>query len=99
MGLACGIPQDDESRGRKHIRAGVKKSVEHRIKFEILQAVGGITRTRCHVVPLQYLVENNSVEESSKAETEENASQHGELFELFSQRFTLLVILGDVCGN
>jgi hypothetical protein len=66
-----------------------KNAVEHRIEFQIFNAVGGISRTRCHVVPLQYLVENNSVKESSKAETEQKASQHGKLFELFWQRFTL----------
>jgi hypothetical protein len=66
------LPQDEEAEQDKEIRAHVKKPVPQRIDLKVRYAVGWISGTGEHVMPLEHLMQNNPIEEPPEAQPEQN---------------------------
>jgi hypothetical protein len=67
MGSVRSFPQNDEAKQNKNIGAQVKNTVPQRVYLEIVNGICGITAACQHMVPLEHLMKNNAVEESTQA--------------------------------
>jgi hypothetical protein len=67
MGPPRRSPQDEEAEHDTYIRAHMKEAVPEGIDLKMLHTGGGIPSTGEHVVPLQHLMEQNPIKESSQA--------------------------------
>ena len=56
-----------------------EEAVPERVDFEVADAVGGITGTGEHVVPLEHLMQHDAVEKAAQAEPEQDAGEIGNL--------------------
>lgn len=71
------VPPKDEQAGHdEKVGAAVKDTIPEGIEFKVFDGVDGIP-TAEHVVPLQNLVQNDSVEKTAKAQTKQNSGQGG----------------------
>ncbi|WP_234891805.1 hypothetical protein [Sinorhizobium meliloti] len=51
----------------------MEEAVEERIQPQVFQAVGGKACAAQHMMPLQYLMQNDAVEEAPETEAEEDS--------------------------
>ena len=80
MGPPRRSPQDEEAEHDTYIRAHMKEAVPEGIDLKILHTVGGISSTGEHVVPLQHLMEQNPIKESSQAQAKEETGGDRKVF-------------------
>src|SRR5688572_16641110 len=73
-------PKNIEASGGEQIRAHVEDAVPEHVDLQIADAVGGITRARQHVVPLEHLMEQDAVEEASEPQSEQDTCGYGKSF-------------------
>jgi hypothetical protein len=70
-------PQDDEAEQYEEADARVEQAISECVDLELGNAVGRIASAGEHVVPLQYLVQHDPVEEAAQAQPEQDASGGG----------------------
>jgi hypothetical protein len=59
-------PDKEQTAHRQDPGGGMEEAVDQRIEFKVADGGGRKARTRHHVVPLQDLVEEDSVDEAAK---------------------------------
>ena len=73
-----GPPQDEETNDDEDVRGAVEDAVPEGVEFQAWNVLDRVPRAE-HVVPLEHLVQDDTVEEAPKTEPKKDAGRDGEL--------------------
>jgi hypothetical protein len=74
-------PQNDEAEGSEDIGAHMENTVPENVDFQIAHRIGRVAGAGQHVVPLQYLVQNDAIKEAAQTQAEKDTNRDRESLE------------------